>query len=112
MFDNAFVGSSDEDENLAIFVVKNRRTRMVSLTLFHEKGVVHDQSATQLLADLKLLGYSEVILICDGRTHFEGCARRGETTLLRHSHLREQPGWRQPASLPGNHVVTAWLVSR
>ena len=66
VFDFTFMGSSDEDENLAILVVKDGRTRMVFSRVVPRKGVFHDQSTTQLLADLKLLGYSEVILKCDG----------------------------------------------
>ena len=37
VFDNALMGSSDEDENLAILVVKDRRRQWFSLTFFHEK---------------------------------------------------------------------------
>ena len=55
VFDYAFMESSDEDENLAIFVVKDRRTRMVLSHVVPRKDVVHDHSVTQLLSDLKLL---------------------------------------------------------
>ena len=81
VFDNAFIGSSDEDENLAILVVKDRRTRLMFSHVVPRKGVVHDHSATQLLADLRLLGYNEVILKCDGEPAPEGCARGSATTL-------------------------------
>ena len=138
VLDYAFMGSSDEDENLAILVVKGRRTRMVFSRVVPRKGVVHDQSATQLLADLQLLGYSEVILKCDGEPalkavqekvnrHFEGTAgcennpvgdsratgaaertvqAVGELIRVIWRGLEDRVG----ASLPGKHVVTAWLV--
>ena len=79
VFDYAFMGSSDEDENLAILVVQDRRTRLVFSHVVPRKGVAHDHSATQLLADLRL-GYNEVILKCDGEPA-EGCARGSETTF-------------------------------
>ena len=52
VFDYAFMGSSDEDENLTILVVNDRRTRMVFSHVVPRKGIVHDHSATQLLSDL------------------------------------------------------------
>ena len=86
VFDYAFMGSSDEDENLAILVVKDRRTRLVFSHAVPRKGVVHDHSASQLLADLRLLGYNEVILKCDGEPALkavqEEVKRRFEGTAI------------------------------
>ena len=133
VFDYAFVGSSDEDENLAILVVKDRRTRLVVSHVVPRQGVVHDH-----LADLRLLVYNEVILKCDGepalkavqeevKRRFEGTAicenspvgdsrangaaernvqAVGEMIRVVRRGLEDRVG----ASLPGKHAVTAWLV--
>ena len=120
-FDHAFIRSSDEDENLAILVVKDRRTRLVFSHVVPRKGVVHDHSATQLLADLRLLGYNEVILKCDEEPALKAVQgevqRRFEgTAICEYSSGRQPRVVRQclvdrvGASLPGKHAVTAWLV--
>ena len=66
----------DEDENQAILVVKDRRTRMVFSHVVPRKGVVHDHSATQLLSDLNWLGYSEVIRSATENPPWRLCKRK------------------------------------
>ena len=138
VFDYVSMWSSDEDENLAILAVKDRRTRMVFSHVVPRKGVVHDHSATQLPSDLKLLGYSEVILKCDGEPALkavqEEVKRLLEATAICESSpvgdsrangavertaqavgemirvVRRGLEDRVGASLPGKHAVTSWLV--
>ena len=131
--------SSDTDKNVAVLVVKIGAWERLSHTWFHEEGIVHDHSATQLLPDLKLLGYNEVILQCDGEPALKGVQEEVKrsfegTASCEHSSVGDSGPHgaadrtvqsvgemyrvfgrglqdRVDASLHGKHAVTAWLVS-
>ena len=136
-FDYAFLAAEGE-ETIAIQVARDRRTRMIFAHVVPKKGFTHEHGAQEMIKDIKKLGYSEVILKCDGEPALKSVQeevkrRREDPTILENSPvgdsrsngvaeravqalgeqvrvLRRGLEQRLGVKLSGKHPVTAWLV--
>ena len=89
VFDYCFMGEENE-ETVAIQVARDRRTKMTFAHVVPKKGMTHEHGAVAMLADLKKLGYHEVILKCDGEPALRSVQeevklRREQPTILENS---------------------------
>ena len=137
VFDYGFMGTEGED-TIAIQVARDRRTRMVFAHVVPKKGFTHEHGAAEMVKDIKKLGYSEMILKCDGEPALKSVQeevkrRRSEQTILENSPvgdsrsngvaeravqaigehvrvLRRGLEQRLGVKLSSKHPVTAWLV--
>ena len=137
VFDYGFLGSEGE-ETIAIQVARDRRTRMLFAHVVPKKGFTHEHGAAEMIKDIAKLGYSEVILKCDGEAALKSIQdevrkQRAEPTILENSPvgdsrangaaeravqalgeqvrvLRRGLEQRLGLKLSGKHPITAWLV--
>ena len=137
VFDYGFLGAEGE-ETIAIQVARDRRTKMVFAHVVPRKGFTHEHGAEEMVKDLKKLGYSEVVLKCDGEPALKSVQeevkrRRPEPTILENSPvgdsrsngaaeqavqavgeqvrvLRRGLEQRLGVKLSGKHPVMSWLV--
>jgi hypothetical protein len=66
VFDYGFLGAKGDEETIAVQIAKDRRTRMLFAHVVPRKGFAHEHGAAEMIRDIEKLGYSDVILKCDG----------------------------------------------
>ena len=66
VFDYGFLGAKGDEETIAVQIAKDRRTRMLFAHVVPRKGFAHEHGAEEMIKDIEKLGYSDVILKCDG----------------------------------------------
>ena len=138
VFDYAFFGSRGETETQVVQVARDRRSHMLFAHLVPRKGLTFAHGASQMIRDLEILGYNEVVLKCDNEPALkavqkEVAERRTKTTRVENSPkgdskangaaeravqavgeqlrvLRCGLQQRLGARVPGGHDLTAWLV--
>ena len=63
---------------------------------FPEKGLTHEHGAEEMIKDIKKLGYSEVILMCDGEPALKSVQKEVKRRRTEQTILANSPGGRQP----------------
>ena len=66
VFDYGFLGAKGDEETIAVQIAKDRRTRMLFAHVVPRKGFAHEHGAAEMIKDIEKLGYTDVILKCDG----------------------------------------------
>ena len=66
VFDYGFLGAKGDEETMAIQIAKDRRTRMIFAHVVPRKGFADEHGAAEMIRDIEKLGYSDIILKCDG----------------------------------------------
>ena len=138
VFDYCFMGAEGEEESVAIQVALDRRSRMYFAHVVPRKGKTHEHGAEVMVEDLDKLGYTEIILKCDGELALRSVQeevkrRREKPTVLENSPvedskangaaeravqaveeqvrvLRHALELRLEVKLSGKHPVIYWLV--
>lgn len=138
VFDYCFMGREEEDETIAIQVMKDTRSKAWFAHVVPKKGIGHEHGVTMALEDILLMGYKKIILKCDNEPALKqvqhavrdqredeticensprGCSQSNGEAERAVRAVQEQVRvlmlaleGRIGIALPSNHPVVAWLV--
>ena len=90
VFDYGFLGGEGDEETVPVQICKDRRTRMIFAHVVPRKGFAHEHGAAEMIRDIEKLGYSDIILKCDGEAALKTIqeavrSRRNGKTVLENS---------------------------
>ena len=94
VFDYGFLSGEGDQENTAVQVAKDTRTKAIFAHVVPRKGLAHAHGAEELIKDIEKLGYKKIILKSDGEPALKNIQeevrrRREDPTIIENSPVGE-----------------------